>query len=123
VLEPPVPVLRHLAHVIAQDAEHALDRLLPDHASQPGPPCVLARDHDRHGVVKDLDRQVLALGAEALPHLTLHDLAGAVVGVDHLVADLVLDLRRLASDLEVLDLLLPGCFGNDVLLVVHQVCR
>jgi hypothetical protein len=38
--------------------------------------------------------------------------------VDHLVADLVVDVRRLTADLELFELLLPSCFfGNDDLLV------
>jgi hypothetical protein len=55
--------------------------------------------------VKDLDREVLALLAEDLLHLLLEDLAGPVVGVDDLIADLVLLERRLT--LELLDCLLP----------------
>jgi hypothetical protein len=58
--------------------------------------------------VEDLDRQVLALLAEHLLHLLLEDLAGPVMGVDDVIADLVLDLRRLTGDLEILDFLLPG---------------
>jgi hypothetical protein len=38
--------------------------------------------------------------------------------IDHLVADLVLDIRRLTGDLELFELLLPTwLFGNDDLLV------
>jgi hypothetical protein len=50
--------------------------------------------------VKDLDGEVLALLAENLLLLLLHDLAGSVMRVDHLVADLVVDVRRLTADLE-----------------------
>jgi hypothetical protein len=72
--------------------------------------------------VEDLDREVLPLGAEALLDLTLEDLAGPVMRVDHVVADLVLDRHDLAV-LEVLDFLLPGCFGNDRPPCCDQVCR
>jgi hypothetical protein len=38
--------------------------------------------------------------------------------IDHLVADLVFDLRRLTADFELFELLLPSCFfGNGDLLV------
>jgi hypothetical protein len=57
--------------------------------------------------VEDLDRQVLALLAEDLLLLLLQDLAGPVMRVDDVIADLVLDLLRLPRDLEVLDGLLP----------------
>jgi len=57
--------------------------------------------------VQDLDRQVLTLLAEDLLLLLLQDLAGPVMRVDDVIADLVLDLLRLPRDLEVLDGLLP----------------
>jgi hypothetical protein len=57
--------------------------------------------------VEDLDRQVLALLAEDLLLLLLEDLPGTVVRVDDLVTDLVIDVRRLALDIEVLDALVP----------------
>jgi hypothetical protein len=57
--------------------------------------------------VQDLDGQVLTLLAEDLLLLLLQDLAGPVVRVDDVIADLVLDLLRLPRDLEVLDGLLP----------------
>ena len=58
---------------------------------------VLARDHDGHVVVEDLDREVLALLAEDLLLLLLEDLAGAVVRIDDVVADLELDVLDLAA--------------------------
>jgi hypothetical protein len=60
--------------------------------------------------VEDLDRQVLTLLAEDLLLLLLQDLAGAVVRIDDLVADLVVDVRRLA--LELLDVVLPICLAD-----------
>jgi hypothetical protein len=57
--------------------------------------------------VQDLDRQVLTLLAEDLLLLLLQDLAGPVVRVDDVIADLILDLLGLPRDLEVLDGLLP----------------
>jgi hypothetical protein len=57
--------------------------------------------------VEDLDREVLPLLAEDLLLLLLQDLAGPVMRVDDVIADLVLDLLRLPRDLEVLDGLLP----------------
>jgi hypothetical protein len=68
--------------------------------------------------VQDLDRQVLTLLAEDLLLLLLQDLAGAVVRIDDLVADLIVDMRRLAR--EVLGGLLPICVadGGPLLVVV-----
>jgi hypothetical protein len=63
--------------------------------------------------VEDLDRQVLALLAEDLLLFLLEDLARAVMGIDDAVADLVLDQRSLSAELEVLDVLVNRCFGND----------
>jgi hypothetical protein len=57
--------------------------------------------------VEDLDREVLPLLAEDLLLLLLQDLAGPVMRVDDVIADLVLDLLRLPRDLKVLDGLLP----------------
>jgi len=65
--------------------------------------------------VEDLNREVLPLLAEDLLLLLLQDLAGPVMRVDDVIADLVLDLLRLPRDLEVLDGLLPVCSGNGVL--------
>jgi hypothetical protein len=116
VLEAPVPVLGHLADVVAEDRQHLLDVVLPDHAPQPRLVGVAARDHHRHVVVKDLDRQVLALLAEHLLHLLLEDLSSPMMRVDDLVADLV--DRRLAVyfDLQILDveLRLHHCVANGV---------
>jgi len=60
--------------------------------------------------VEDLDREVLALLAEDLLRFLLEDLPCPVVGVDDVVAYVVLLVRRLT--LEDLDCLLPLCFGN-----------
>jgi hypothetical protein len=57
--------------------------------------------------VEDLDREVFPLLAEDLLLLLLQDLAGPVMRVDDVIADLVLDLLRLPRDLEALDGLLP----------------
>jgi hypothetical protein len=57
--------------------------------------------------VEDLDREVLPLLAEDLLLLLLQDLAGPVMRVDDVIADLVLDLLRLPRDLKILDGLLP----------------
>jgi hypothetical protein len=59
--------------------------------------------------MEDLDREVLPSLPEHLLHLLLDDLSGPVMGIDHLVADLILDLRSFPGDLEVFDLLLPLC--------------
>jgi hypothetical protein len=53
--------------------------------------------------VEDLDGEVLAPFTEDLHLLLLHDLAGAVVGVDDVVAELKLDVLDLAGDLQLLD--------------------
>jgi hypothetical protein len=65
--------------------------------------------------VQDLDRQVLALLAEDLLLLLLQDLPRAVVRVDDLVADLVVDLRSLSLYVEVLDALLPVVLADGAL--------
>jgi hypothetical protein len=49
---------------------------------------VLARDHYRHLVVQDLDRQVVALFAEESLALPLQHDAGPVMRVDDVVAGL-----------------------------------
>jgi hypothetical protein len=53
--------------------------------------------------VEDLDREILATFAEHLHVLLLEDLAGAVVGVDDVVAQLELDALDLGGGVEVLD--------------------
>src|SRR3954452_10030767 len=103
VLEATVPVLRHLADVVAQHGHHARHGLVVDHAPESRPRGVLARDHDGHVVVQDLDRQVQALLAEHRLHLLLEDLAGAVVWVHDVVPDRVLLDRKLALQVDVLD--------------------
>jgi hypothetical protein len=76
----------------ARTAEHLLDRLLVDDPAQARHARVLTRDHDGHVVVQDLDGEVLALLTEHLAALLLEDLARPVVGVDHVVAALELDV-------------------------------
>jgi hypothetical protein len=129
VLEAPVPVLRHLRRLVAQDRDHPRDGLLADHPAQARATGVLGRDHDGHLVVEDLDGEILAALAEHLLDLLLEDLAGAVVRIDDVVPHLVLDVHRLADDLEVLDVLLPvfGRLLNSCLLGLRRgrahVCR
>jgi len=68
--------------------------------------------------VEDLDGEVLALLTEDLLGLFLEDLAGAVMRIDDVVADLEPDVLDLGA-LEILDLLCFGYFGNrDLLLLV-----
>jgi hypothetical protein len=54
--------------------------------------------------VEDLDRQILTALAEDLLLLLLDHLAGPVMGIDHMVADLEVDVDDLALDDEILDL-------------------
>jgi hypothetical protein len=67
--------------------------------------------------VEDLDGEVLPPLTEDLLLLLLEDLAGAVMRIHDVVADLELDVLDLDNGLEVL---LRGCFldrfGNDALL-------
>ena len=81
---------------------------------RPALPAFCARDHDRHVVVKDLDREVLAYLAEDVLLFLLDHLARPMMRVDHVVADLEIDVDDFALDLEILDL--NGCLGNRVLL-------
>jgi hypothetical protein len=60
--------------------------------------------------VEDLDRQILAALAEDLLLLLLDHLAGPVMGIDHMVADLEVDVLDLALDDEIFDL--NSCLGN-----------
>jgi hypothetical protein len=75
--------------------------------------------------VEDLDRQVLALLTEDLASLLLEDLARAVVGVDHVVADVELHYGDFGD--EVLDLLVDALLRNSSFLLlglqvaVHEV--
>src|SRR4051812_24602889 len=114
VLEPAVPVLGHLGQLVLQHGEDLLHGLLVDDAPEAGDAGVLARDHDGHVVVQDLDGEVLALLTEHLLQFLLEDLPRAMVGVDDVVADLELDVHDLDIDLEVVvhDLLF-GATGND----------
>jgi hypothetical protein len=65
--------------------------------------------------VKDLDGEVLPLLTEDLLLLLLEDLAGAVMRIDHVVADLELDVLDLDDCFEVLlRLYFLDRFGNDV---------
>ena len=91
--------------VPSQNGQDLLHRFVVDYAPEARPARVLARNHHGHVVVKDLDGQVLALLTEDLLHLLLEDLPRPMVGVDDVIADVVLLLRRLT--LEVLDCLLP----------------
>jgi hypothetical protein len=65
--------------------------------------------------VEDLDREVLAHLAEDLLVFLLDDLAGPMVRIDDVVADLEVDALGLAREVEVLDLL-GRCIGDGVLL-------
>src|SRR4051812_37900343 len=120
VLEAPVPVLRHLRHVGGEDAKDLLDRLLVDHAAQTGLAGVRTRDHHRHVVMKDLDREVLAHLAQDVLLFLLDHLAGPVMGIDHVVTDLEIDVLDLTLDLEVLDV--NGCLGNGFSSFVRGPC-
>ena len=65
------------------------DHVLADHLPQADLLGILGRDVDRHVVVQDLDRQVLALLTENLALFLLHDRTCSVVWIHHLVADFV----------------------------------
>ena len=71
--------------------------LLVDDPAQTGLARVLARDHDGHVVVEDLDREVLLLLTEDVLVLLLDDLPGAVMRVDDGVADLEVDALGLGK--------------------------
>jgi hypothetical protein len=60
--------------------------------------------------VEDLDGQILAALAEDLLLLLLDHLTGPVMGVDHMVADLEVDVDDLALDDEIFEL--NSCLGN-----------
>jgi hypothetical protein len=85
VLEAAVPVLRHLAAVALQHADDLVDRLLGDDRTKACPIRAVRRDHDRHVLVRDLNRQVFALVTEFL----LDDRPRPVMRVDDLVPDFV----------------------------------
>ncbi len=102
VLEPPVPVLRHVRALVLEERHDLLQRLLVDHAPQPRDGGVLGRDHHGHVVVEDLDRQVLTTLPEDVLHLLLEHLARPVVRIDDAVADLELDPRQRHDVFEVL---------------------
>ena len=87
VLVATAPVLGHLGRVAAQDLEDLVDHVRLDDLAQAGAVGVLDGDHDGHVVVEDLDREVVALLAEDLFLLDLHDLARAVMRVHDLVSD------------------------------------
>ena len=63
---------------------------------------VLAWNHHGHVVVKDVDRQVVALLTQQLLRLLLEHDSSAVVRVDDVVSDLELDQRNI-DDFEVGD--------------------
>src|SRR5919106_4030845 len=89
VLEAAVPVLRHLRAASVQHLEDALHHVLVDYLAEPDAVGVLRRDVHGHVVVKDLDRQVLALLTQNRSRLLLHHGSSAMVGIDDLIADLV----------------------------------
>src|SRR5436190_4785959 len=89
VLEAAVPVLRHLRAATGQRFDDDLDHVFADHLAEPDLLGVLRGDVDRHVVVQDLDRQVLAFLTEHLALFLLYDRACPVVWVHHLVADFV----------------------------------
>jgi hypothetical protein len=60
--------------------------------------------------VEDLDREVLAYLTEDVLLLLLDNLAGTMMRVHDVVADLEVDVDELALDLEILDL--NSCLGN-----------
>ena len=93
VLVATAPVLGHLGGVAAQDLEDLVDDVGLDDLAQAGAVGVLDRDHDGHVVVQDLDGEVVALLAEHVLLLDLHDLAGAVMRIDDLVSDLNTSLK------------------------------
>jgi hypothetical protein len=66
--------------------------------------------------VQDLDGEVLAPLAEDLLVLLLEDLAGAVMRVYDVVADLEVEAFDLTADLEVLQVVFDD-FGNGALLL------
>ena len=101
VLETPVPVLRHLGHVVGEDGGDLLDFVLVDDAPQPGLAGVFARNHHGEFVVEDLDREVLTLLPHQLTGLFLHHQAGPVMRIDDLVA--------LLEVADVFDVLLEDC--------------
>src|SRR5205823_1163421 len=70
--------------------EHRRDLLVPDDdTSKTDLVAVLGRDLNGHIVVENLDRQILALFAENLALFLLDDRPRTMVGIDHLVADLI----------------------------------
>jgi hypothetical protein len=101
VLEPAIPVLRHLRDLAGQHVDHLVHLFAVDHPPQSGPMGVLAGDHDGHVVVQDLDRQVVPLLAEELLCLPFQHHSSPVVRIDDVVADLecALDGAELGSDL------------------------
>src|SRR5436305_1389235 len=89
VLEAAVPVLGHLRAAARECFDDDLDHVLADDLPEPDLLGVLGGDVDRHVVVQDLDRQILALLAEHLALFLLYDRACPVVWIHHLVADFV----------------------------------
>src|SRR5262245_16643442 len=86
VLEPAVPVLRHLGDLVGQDPDHLLHLLLVDHSSQARTVGVLAGDHHCHVVVKDVDGQVVPLLTHQVFRFLLQDNACPVVRINDVVA-------------------------------------
>jgi hypothetical protein len=113
VLEPAIPVLGHLGDIVGEDGEHLQHGLLVDDPAQTRQRRVLARNHDGHVVVQDLDGEVLALLTEHLAPLLLEDLTGPMMWIHDVVTKLELDVLERQD--EVLQQLLFGV-RNDVLL-------
>jgi hypothetical protein len=132
VLEPAVPVLRHIGDVIREYPDHLLDLLRVDDPAQTRPVGVLARDHHRHVVVEDVDGEVVALLSHQVLGLALQDHSCAVMRIDDVVSNLESALDW-CLDLEVgyrrlVDYLLCQlrnwsllCSGSDGL--GHQLCK
>src|SRR5215217_1937516 len=86
VLEAAVPVLGHVRNLAGQHPDHLLNLFARDHPSQSRPVGVLARHHDRHVVVQDLDGQIVPLLAQEILGLLLQHNTRPVVRVDDVVA-------------------------------------
>src|SRR5262245_47683419 len=89
VLEAAVPVLGHRRPAPAQRLQHLLDRGLVDDLAEADPVGVLGRHVDRHVVVENLNREVLAFLAQHLSLVFLDHGACSVVWIHDLIADLV----------------------------------
>jgi hypothetical protein len=70
--------------------------------------------------MKDLDGQVVALLPEDVLGFPLEYLSSAVMRVDDVITDLVVDVLGLPGDLKLL-VLVNGRFGSDDVLLVRAV--